>query len=33
LVRLLGSVSGSVVTRAGVMSISCDLKGNCGRVS
>jgi hypothetical protein len=33
LVKLLGSMSGSVVARAGVMSIGCGLKGNCGGVS
>jgi hypothetical protein len=33
LVRLLGSVHGSIVARVGVMSIGCDLKGNCGGVS
>jgi hypothetical protein len=30
---LLGSAPGSAVARAGSMSISCDLKGNCGGVS
>jgi hypothetical protein len=33
LVKLLGSVPGSTVARAGVMSIGCGLKGNCARVS
>jgi hypothetical protein len=33
LVRLLGSMIGSIVNRAGVMSIDCDLKGNCDGVS
>jgi hypothetical protein len=33
LVRLLGPALGSAVAQAGVMSIICDLKGNCGGVS
>jgi hypothetical protein len=33
LVRLLGSAPGSAVAQAGVVSISCGLKGNCGGVS
>jgi hypothetical protein len=33
LVKLLGSTPGSAVARAGIMSIGCDLKGNCGGVS
>jgi hypothetical protein len=33
LVKLLGSVLGSIVARASVMSIGYGLKGNCGGVS
>jgi hypothetical protein len=33
LVRLLGSAPGSAVARAGIMSIGCGLKENCGGVS
>jgi hypothetical protein len=33
LVRFLGPAPGSAVARAGVMSIGCGLKGNCGGVS
>jgi hypothetical protein len=33
LVILLGSVPGSALARAGVMSIGCCLIGNCGGVS
>jgi hypothetical protein len=33
LVRLFLSTPGSAVARAGVMSIDCGLKGNCGGVS
>jgi hypothetical protein len=32
LVKLLGSVPGSIVAQAGVMSIGCGLKGNYSRV-
>jgi allophanate hydrolase subunit 1 len=33
LVMLLGFVPGSAVAQAGVMSISCGLKGNYGGIS
>jgi hypothetical protein len=33
LVKLLGSMPGSAVARADVMSIGCSLKENCGGVS
>jgi hypothetical protein len=33
LVRMLESVPGSDMAQVGIMSIGCDLKGNCGGVS
>jgi hypothetical protein len=33
LVKLLGSVPGSVVAQGGVISIDFGIKGNCGGVS
>jgi hypothetical protein len=32
-IKLLGSVPGSAVARAGLISTGCGLKGNCGGLS